>query len=191
MDKKIIALAVVGVIALVLIILVLMWVGIFNGLVSGQQNVSEKWSQVEVQYQRRVDLIPNVIATVKGVSSFEQDTLTQLSALRSQWQTASNVNEKVDTANQIESTLSKILVMAENYPELQATQAYRDLITELEGTENRVAFARGEFNVAVRGYNTLVMSFPSNMVASANGFTEKDYFKSAEGAENAPVVDFG
>ena len=189
MDNKIIF-GGIGAIVLIIILVVLMYIGMFNGLVSGEQTVSEKWSQVEVQYQRRVDLIPNVIATVKGEANFEQSTLTQLSELRSRWQTASNVNDKVETANQIESTLSKILVMAESYPTLQATQGYQTLIVELEGTENRVAFARGEFNIAVKNYNTMVKSIPSNIVASMNGFAVKEFFEAAEGADIVPVVDF-
>jgi LemA protein len=189
MDNKII-LGVIGAVVLVIIIIGLMYIGMFNGLVLGEQTVNEKWSQVEVQYQRRVDLIPNVISTVKGEANFEQETLTQLSELRSRWQTSTNVNDKVETANQIESTLSKILVMAENYPTLQATQGYQTLIVELEGTENRIAFARGEFNTAVKNYNTAVMSIPSNIVASMNGFSVKEFFEAAEGADNVPVVDF-
>ncbi len=165
-------------------------IGIFNGLVFADQNVNEKWAQVETQYQRRLDLIPNLVNVVQGVSDFEQETLVKLSELRTQWQTNPSQNARVETANEIESTISKLLFVAENYPQLQATQAYRDLLVELEGTENRVAFARGEYNTAVRDYNVKTKSFPGNIFAGMFGFSEREFFESPIGAENPPVVDF-
>ncbi|HII38485.1 TPA: LemA family protein, partial [Candidatus Micrarchaeota archaeon] len=142
------------------------------------------------QYQRRVDLIPNLVSTVKGVSGFEQETLTKLSELRTQWQTGGGVAAKVNAANEIEATISKLLVVAESYPELTATQAYRDLMVQLEGTENRIAFVRGEYNLAVRDYNTRIKTIPGSFVAGGAGFAEKPFFESKPGAENAPGVDF-
>lgn len=186
----------IGLLAIGIIVLVVLLVGLlfwfsYNGMVSADQTVQEKWAQVESQYQRRIDLIPNVVNTVKGTANFEQETLSELTRLRSQWQTAPSQSARIDTGNQIESTISKLLLITENYPQLTATQAYRDLIVELEGTENRVQFARGEFNVAVREYNTKIKSFPGNMVAGMFGFSEKKYFQSKAGADQAPTVDFG
>jgi LemA protein len=181
----------IGVIVLLLVVVGGFWMLTYNGLVSADQTVGEKWAQVETQYQRRLDLIPNLVATVKGVSGFEQETLLKLSELRTQWQTDPSQQARVQTANELESTISKLLVVAENYPQLTATQSYRDLQAQLEGTENRVAFARGEYNTAVREYNVRVKSFPASLIASGSGFTEKKFFESAAGAENAPSVDFG
>lgn len=161
----------------------------YNSFISLEQNVNEKWSNVETQYQRRVDLIPNVVNTVKGSAAFEQETLTELTALRSQWQ--SQPEARVETANQIETALSKLLLITENYPELQSTQAFRDLIVELEGTENRVSFARQEYNSSVRQYNTEIRKFPGAFIAGMFGFEEKEFFESSTGAENAPNVDLG
>lgn len=173
----------------VVVLVVLAYFAIYNGLVTSDQKVLEKWGLVEIQYQRRVDLIPNIIATVNKEANFEQSTLTELTALRSQWQTASTADQKLETANQIESTISKLLVISENYPTLMATQAYQDLMVELSGTENRVAFARGEFNAAVKEYNVKVLTVPSSFVANMSGFVQKKYFESKPGAENAPDVN--
>ncbi|HLC92118.1 MAG TPA: LemA family protein [archaeon] len=174
----------------VVLLLVGIWAGAtFNNFVALEQNIEGKQADLEAQYQRRVDLIPNVVNTVKGVAGFEQETLTELTQLRSQWQTQPEA--RIDTANQIESALSKLIIISENYPELQATQAYRDLIIELEGTENRVAFARTEYNNAVREYNTAIKKFPGNFISGMFGFSEKKYFEANTGAENAPTVDFG
>ena len=191
MDKKFLALIIIGIIILVLIIFGAIYFGIYNGLIVSQQNVSEKWAAVEVQYQRRVDLIPNLVSTVKGAGNYEASTLTKITELRSQWQAASTVDQKVATANELESTLSKLLITYENYPQLTATQAYIDLTAQLEGTENRVAFARGEYNTAVKNYNIQVMAFPSNIVASMMGLSEKKYFESQSGTDAVVQVDFG
>ncbi len=165
--------------------------GTYNSLVSLEEGVSNKWAQVETQYQRRVDLIPNLVATVKGAAAFESGTLEELTRLRSQWQTAGSVDAKVATANQIESAISKLLVISENYPKLTATQNFQALQDELANTENKVAVERGRFNDAVRGYNTKVRMFPTNFVAGMFGFSQKTYFESVEGSEKAPTVNFG
>lgn len=183
---------IIGVLAAIVIIailVVLAYFGLYNGLVSADQQVSQAWGDVQVQYQRRVDLIPNIVATVSAEANFEQSTLTELTALRSQWQTASSQQQQVETANQIESTISKLLLISENYPTLTATAAYQDLIVQLEGTENRVAFARSEYNSAIKEYNLKVTLVPSSIVAGMNAFTVKEYFESQTGAENAPDVN--
>jgi LemA protein len=145
---------------------------------------------VETQYQRRVDLIPNLVNTVKGAANFEQETLTEITRLRSQWQTSGTVNERVQTANQIESVLSRLLLVAENYPQLTATKNFQSLQDELANTENKVAVERGRYNDAIRNFNARIKTFPSNIVAKNLGYTDRTYFESAEGAENAPEVNF-
>ena len=183
-----------GVIGIVVIIILaaLFYFGLYNDLVSSQVGVEESWAKVQTQYQRRVDLIPNLVSTIKGSGNFEVSTLEEITKLRSQWQTSTTQQQQVQTANQIESTLSKLLIISENYPELQTTQAYRDLLVQLEGTENRISFARDEYNGAVKSYNTKVQVFPGSIVAGMAGFQKKDFFQATTaGAENAPNVDFG
>ncbi len=176
------------------IVLVLLWVfSSYNGLVTQKENVDNSWRQVETQYQRRVDLIPNVVQTVKGAANFEQSTLTQVTEARTQWLNASasgNRPGEVQAAQNLDSSLSRLLVSVEAYPQLQATQAYRDLITELEGTENRIATARKDYNDTVRDYNIRVRTFPGNIVASLFGYASEPGFQSTPGSENAPAVNF-
>ena len=174
-----------------LILLVAFWyIGTYNSLIRLNEEVNNKWAQVETQYQRRVDLIPNLVSTVKGAANFEASTFTEITKLRSQWQTAPTVEQKVSTANQIEAALSKLLVVFENYPQLKAVQNYLALQDELANTENKVAVERGRYNDAVRNFNARIKTFPSNIVARNLGYTDKTYFKSKEGAENAPEVKF-
>ena len=173
------------------VVLLIFWVmGSYNSLVSLNENVDSQWQQVETQYQRRVDLIPNLVNTVKGYAAHEQELFTEITELRSQWQSAGSVNEKVETAGQIESALSRLLVVVENYPELKANQNFLSLQDELAGTENRIAVERMRFNEAVRDYNVRIKRFPTRIIAGMFGFEERNYFESEEGAENAPVVEF-
>ena len=173
----------------VVIFIILVFLGTFNSFVSLDQEVDGKWANVETQYQRRVDLIPNLVRTIEGVSDFEQETLTEITRLRSQWQT--QPEQRLETANQLESTLSKLIFIAESYPQLQATQSYIDLLVQLECTENRISFARQEYNNSVRKYNTSIKSIPGVFLAGMLGFEEKEFFEAiTEGAEQAPDVDF-
>ncbi len=174
----------------VILLIVFWYVGIYNSLIRLNEGVNGKWAQVETQYQRRVDLIPNLVSTVKGAANFEQSTLTEITKLRSQWQTAPDVNAKVNTANQIESTLSKLLVIAENYPQLTATKNFQALQDELANTENKVAVERGRYNDAVRDFNARIKTFPTKYVARQLGYEDRNYFNSKPGAENAPEVKF-
>ncbi len=135
-------------------------------------------------------MIPNLVSTVKGAANFEQSTLTEITKLRSQWQTAPDVNAKVETANQIESALSKLLVIAENYPQLTATKNYQALQDELANTENKVAVERGRYNDAVKDFNARIKTFPTKYVARQLGYADRNYFNAAPGAENAPEVKF-
>lgn len=171
----------------------------YNTMVKMDENVKSKWNQVETQYQRRSDLIPNLVSTVKGAAKFEQNTLTAVIEARSK---ASQIKVDVDDLSpekiekfqaaqgQVSQALGKLMVLTENYPELKATAQFSDLSVQLEGTENRIAVSRKDFNDAVQEYNTKVRSFPNNLTAGMFGFKPKVGFKSDAGAENAPKVQF-
>ena len=171
--------------------------GPYNKLVALEEGVDSAWSQVENVYQRRADLIPNLVETVKGAADFEQDTLTAVEARAK----VSQINiEGVPTAQQLQqfqgaqdelsSALSRLLVVVERYPELRATQSFRDLQAQLEGTENRISVERRRFNEAVQSYNTSRRQFPTLLYAKAFDFAERAYFQSTPGAEEPPKVDF-
>lgn len=164
----------------------------YNSLVNLDEEADNSFAKIETQFQRRLDLIPNVVKTVEGVADFEQETLQNVVAARSAWATAGTANEKIAAANGFESALSRLLVTVEAYPELKATEAFRDLIVELEGTENRIAFARNEYNDTATDYNKTVRRFPRNLIVNLFNFeTEKLLFKAAAEAKVVPVIDFG
>lgn len=175
-----------------IVILLVLWVfSGYNSLVTEHQNVDTAWNQVETQYQRRFDLIPNLQATVRGAANFEQETFTAVTAARSQWQDAASRGEQLTAAGQFDSALSRLLVTVEAYPQLQATQAFRDFMTQLEGTENRIATARRDYNEAVRAYNLVVKRFPGLILAALFGYDAETGFESADGSGVVPAVDFG
>ncbi len=197
MNKKL--LITIGVIVLVGIILYSLFGGTYNKLVTLDQQTQESWAQVENVYQRRADLIPNLVSTVKGYAQFEQETLTQVIEARAKATSvnvdASNLSPdqiaQFDQAQQgVSSALSRLLVTVERYPELKANQNFLELQAQLEGTENRIAVERQRFNDTIRGYNTYVKSFPQNMLAGMYGFDEKGYFQAREGADVVPEVQF-
>ncbi|MBU0458193.1 LemA family protein [Patescibacteria group bacterium] len=165
------------------------WSG-YNRFVTSNENVVGKWAQVETQYQRRADLIPNLVNTVKGAAEFEQGTFIGVTEARTKWLGAGGRGEQIEAAKGMDSALARLLVTFESYPELKATQAYQDLMAQLEGTENRVAVARKDFNEAVQSFNVMVKRFPSNMLAGMFGFGPQDFFEADEGSENAPTVEF-
>lgn len=174
----------------ILAVLVLwIWTG-YNGLISSRAAVDGAWAQVETQYQRRIDLVPNLVSTVKGAAKFEQETFTAITEARSQWQSAGGRGEKIAAASGFDSALSRLLVTVEAYPQLQATQAFRDLMAQLEGSENRISVARRDYNMAVQGYNVRVARFPGNILANFFNFAAETMFSAQEGAENAPPVSF-
>ncbi len=174
-----------------LLVLIALWAGsVYNGLVTAKASVDNSWANVETQYQRRFDLVPNLVSTVQGAANFEQETFTEVTAARSQWQSAGNPDEKMEAAQGFEGALSRLLVTVEAYPQLQATQAFKDLMVQLEGTENRIATARRDYNQEVMTYNVHVRTFPRNIAAGLFGFTAEEPFESANGAETAPTVDF-
>jgi len=178
-------------------------VGVYNGLVGAQQAVESQWAQVQNVYQRRADLIPNLVASVKGAANFEQTTLNQVIEARSRvgqlspQASAEILNDPAKFAQYqkaqdgLSSALSRLMVVVEQYPQLQAVQAFRDLMVQLEGTENRVAVERRTFNQVAQDYNTRIRRFPAALVAPMMGFQPKPYFQAAPGAETAPKVDFG
>jgi len=180
----------IGAIIVIVLLVVFWYVATYNSLIRLNEQVNNKWAQVETQYQRRVDLIPNLVNTVKGAANFETSTLEEITRLRSQWQTAPTPEQKVATANQIESVLSRLLLVAENYPQLKATQNFLSLQDELANTENKVAVERGRYNDAVRDFNARIKTFPTNIVARNIGYADKTYFEARPGAENAPEVKF-
>jgi LemA protein len=171
----------------------------YNGLVQKDQNVKGKWANVESDYQRRADLIPNLVNTVKGAANFEQETLTQVVEARAKaTQITVDVNnlspEKIaefqKAQGQLSGAIGRLLVTVEKYPELKATQAFINLQAQLEGTENRIKVSRNDFNTAVQDYNTGVRQFPMVLFSGIFGFKEKGFFAAEAGSEKAPAVDF-
>lgn len=187
-------------IAVAVIVLLAIWgISKYNGLVTIDQNVKNKWSQVENQYQRRSDLIPNLVNVVKGYTSHERETLEGVINARSKaTSTTINANDMDEAAlkrfqqNQdaLSSALSRLMVVVEKYPDLKANEQFRDLSSQLEGTENRITTARRDFNDAAQRYNTHRNKFPTVIVAGLAGFRERPYFTAQAGSEVAPTVDF-
>lgn len=178
-------------VVLAVVVLLAFWaVGVRNGFVVKGEAITGQWAQVESQYQRRFDLIPNIVNTVKGVAAQETAVFTAIADARTKYSGATTPDQKAQAATQVEGALGRLLVIAEAYPTLQSSQAYRDLVVSLEGTENRIAVERMKYNDLVRGFNTSVKVFPSSLVAMIFGINEKAYFDVAEGVQNAPVVDF-
>jgi len=176
-------------IALAVLIIIGLWLVVtYNRFITLDQAVSAKWAQVETQYQRRYDLIPNLVNTVREYEQFEASLLTEITSLRSQWAAAATVGEHIEASTALESAIARLLLVYENYPELKTITAISNLMDELAGTENRIAVERMRYNEAVRGYNTVIKRFPAKLVANAFGFAEKAYFEAAEGAEEAPEV---
>lgn len=171
----------------------------YNTMVKQQEGVEAAWAQVDVQYQRRNDLIGNLVETVKGYAKYEQETLTKVVEARASATqvvvkadqlTEENIQKYQAAQGQLTSALSKLMAITENYPNLKADQGFSDLRAELSGTENRIAQARRQFNEAVQEYNTTIKTFPNNMMAGTFGFEKKGYFKSDAGSEKAPTVKF-
>ena len=187
-------------IAVAVIVLLAIWgISKYNGLVTIDQNVKNKWSQVENQYQRRSDLIPNLVNVVKGYTSHERETLEGVINARSKaTSTTINANDMDEAALQrfqqnqdaLSSALSRLMVVVEKYPDLKANEQFRDLSSQLEGTENRITTARRDFNDAAQKYNTHRNKFPTVIVAGLAGFRERPYFTAQAGSEVAPTVDF-
>ncbi len=178
-----------GAIAAIIIAVVMMFSS-YNGLVSMNENVTGKWAQVENQLQRRNDLIPNLVNTVKGYAAHETQVFKDVSDARAKLGGAKTVAETSAANSQMNSALSRLLMVAENYPDLKANTNFTQLQDELAGTENRIAVARKDYNDAVQGYNAKIKSLPASLYAGAFGFTARDYFKADEAAQKVPQVKF-
>ena len=190
----------IGVIVTLIVFGIVSWgINTYNKIVSFEQGVVSQWGNVETQYQRRADLIPNFVNTVKGAADFEQETLTGVIEARAKatqvtldpsTMTAENMQQFQEVQGEVSSALSRLMVVVERYPELKATQNFRDLQVELEGTENRISVERRNFNEKAREFNTYIKQFPQSIIAGMKGFTERPYFEAMEGTEIAPVVQF-
>lgn len=203
MNKKFLTgcLIVVGIVVVIAIMLISYGVRTYNQMVSLDEGVKEKWGQVENVYQRRYDLIPNLVNTVKGYAEHEQETFQLVTEARSKAGGTFNISEKVlndpamfekfqQAQSSLSSALQRLMVVVERYPELKANQNFLSLQDQLEGTENRIAVERKRFNESARTFNTYIKQFPRVILANMFGFGEKQYFKSTEGAETAPKVEF-
>lgn len=175
----------------VIVIAAVMVVPKYNSLVTGEEKVEAAWAQVDNQLQRRFDLIPNLVNTVKGYASHEEEVFTAIANARTEYGNANTIGETADANNDLTSALSRLLVIVENYPELKANVQFTRLMDELAGTENRLAVARKDYNDTVQTFNGDVRRFPSNLIAGMFGFEKKDYFEIKEGVEESPSVDFG
>lgn len=187
------------VIAVVVLSIFFWFKGTYNGMVNMREGVSAQWSNVENQYQRRLDLIPNLVNTVKGYAAHEENTLTDVVNARAKaTQMQLNVNQlneatlkKLNSVQgELSSALSRLMAISENYPDLKANQNFLDLQAQLEGTENRIAVERRKFNEVARNYNAFIQQFPRNILSGMFGFTPKPYFEANAGAENAPKIEF-
>lgn len=180
------------IIGLVVLVLVIgMWLmSSYNSMVKANLAVDTQWAQVEAQYQRRFDLIPNLVASVQGIFTQEKDIFTAIANARQGYAGAKTVDEKAEAAGKVESALGRLLVITENYPQLNSNQTLRDLMVQLEGTENRVSVERTRFNDSVSAFNARIMTFPAKITASLFGFETRQFFKAEVEAAKAPAVKF-
>jgi LemA protein len=190
---------IIAVIAIIGILIYSSIKGSYNGMVTMGEEVEAKWSQVTTDYQRRMDLIPNLVNTVKGYAEFEQETLTAVVEARAKATSvtidpsnlnAASISQFQQAQSGVSSALGRLLVTIEKYPDLKANQNFLELQAQLEGTENRIANARRKFNEATKTYNVYIKKFPKNIYANLFGFEQKLYFEAQAGAENAPKVEF-
>ena len=179
------------VIALIIIGIVLAAIVMYNGLVQSRNKVKNAWSQIDVQLQRRIDLIPNLVEAVKGYMAHENETLTRVTELRTSWANATTINEKAELDNQLSGALKTIMAVSENYPELKANQNFSELQEELRSTENKISYARQFYNDSVTMYNTKLEVVPTNLVAAMFSFKPEELFKTdSEEARQNVKVDF-
>lgn len=182
----------IWIILAIVAILIIAIISIYNGLVQSRMKVDNAWSQIDVQLQRRFDLIPNFVETVKGYMTHEKETFEKISALRTSWANASSVSEKAQLDGELSNTLKTIMAVSESYPELKANQNFSELSEELRNTENKISFSRQFYNDTVTMYNTKLQVFPSNIIAGMFNFTARDLFKTeSDEARKNVKVDFG
>lgn len=176
---------------IIIVVLVILVISMYNTLVRLRQKVKNSWSQIDVQLQRRFDLIPNLVETVKGYMAHEIDVLTKVAELRTSWANAGTIHEKAELDNQLSGALKTIMAVSESYPELKANQNFSELQQELQNTENKISFSRQFYNDSVTMYNTKLEVFPSNIIASMFGFKPEEFFKvESEEARKNVKVDF-
>lgn len=176
----------------IVVVLIIAVIGMYNSLVQSKIKVDNAWSQIDVQLQRRFDLIPNFVETVKGYMTHEKETFEKISSLRTSWANANSVSEKAELDNQLSTTLKTIMAVSENYPELKANQNFSELSEELRNTENKISFSRQFYNDTVTMYNTKLQVFPSNIIAGMFNFKARDLFKAeSDEARRNVKVDFG
>lgn len=181
-------------VVLIIVALVIMIGGYFwsfyNGLVSLDQGAKSQWAQVENQFQRRFDLIPNLVSSVQGAMSQEKSVFSDLADARTRYAGAQTIDEKAAAASKVEGAFGRLLAIMENYPQLKSIDTVQTLMVDLEGTENRIATERGRYNEMVKNYNTRISQLPGNFIAPMFGFSAKTYFEATSGAEVAPKVNF-
>lgn len=177
---------VIGIVVVILLYVLMA----YNGLVTGKESVTTAWAQVETQYQRRLDLIPNLVESVKGALKQEQAVFGALALARAHYAGAASVSAKAAAAGEVETALGRLIAIMENYPQLKSSENIQTLMSQLEGTENRVSVERKRFNDSVLAYNLKVKTFPSNLIAKLGSFAETAYFEAEKGAEKAPQVKF-
>lgn len=177
-------------IVIAVVILVVPFASSYNGLVSAESEVDAQWAKVESKLQRRYDLIPNLVNSVKGSMTQEKEVFGKIADARSKLSNASTTDDKVQANNELDSAVSRLLVVVENYPDLKSDKNVQALMDELAGTENRISTERDRYNDTVKTYNNKVKRFPGSIVAKMSGFDSKTYFKAVEGAQNAPSVNF-
>ena len=177
------------VLAIIIVIAVVLIAG-YNGIVSASEEVDNKFATIDTQLQRRADLIPNLVNTVKGYADQEKDVINSVTTAREKLVGANSVTAKAEADQELTNALSRLLVVVENYPELKSSQNFIQLSDELAGTENRIATARRDYNEAVKTYNLKIKKFPSNVMANMFGFGEKQYFEASEESKNVPNVQF-
>lgn len=179
-----------GIIVAIIAIIIMMFGSTYNGLVRKEENVNSKLSDISIQLERRADLIPNLVSTVKGYAAHETEVIDSITSSREKLLNADSVSEKAEANEQLTNAINNLLVIVENYPDLKANTNFIQLQDELAGTENRIAVARKDYNDAVKEYNTSIKSFPKNILASMFGFEQKEYFEAKETSNEVPEVSF-
>ncbi|MBR2846578.1 MAG: LemA family protein [Clostridia bacterium] len=177
-------------VVVIAVILIALLAGVYNGMVNAQANAETAFSNIETQLQRRFDLVPNLVETVKGASAHEQNVINSVTEARAKYAGAGSVSEKAEAAGEFSSALSRLMVVVENYPTITSTPSYIALQDELAGTENRINIARQDYNAAATEYNKLIRKFPNVIFAGMFGFDQMSLFEAANGAETAPQVSF-
>ncbi len=187
MSKGILALIII---LIIVVVVIAVFVGIYNTMIQKQADVQNGWSQVENQYQRRADLIPNLVETVQGITKQELAVFTEVADSRSQWAAAQTRDQQITAANQMDGALGRLIAVAEAYPEIKSNENFLGLQSQLEGTENRIAVERGRYNDKVTDFNKYLRVWPNSMFATMFGFAEEDLFKAEAGTDQPPEVKF-